>query len=109
MSHSALTESLYSVWRMIFSNSFLVYPLIVVVVISFITYPFGFCHVAGHLSTHDQMTQLFSNFTWSQANLTEREANIVANWTNGNNNFIQTLIGYFIYTVGFIHSQLCSE
>lgn len=55
------------------------------------------------------MTQLFSNFTWSQSNLTEREANIVANWTNGNNNFIQTLIGYFIYTVGFVQVDFVAQ
>lgn len=33
-------------------------------------------------------------------NLTERQANIVANWmSDGDASFIQTLIGFFIYTV----------
>lgn len=68
-------------------------------VTSSITYPFGFCHVAGHLSTHDQMTQLFSNFTWTQPNLTERESNIVANWITDDTSIIHNLIGYFLYTV----------
>ncbi|KAG4075781.1 hypothetical protein HA402_003607 [Bradysia odoriphaga] len=86
--------------------SFLLYPFIMVVVISFISYPFGFCHVANHLSTHDQVTQLFSNFTWGQSNLTEAEARVVANWTNGNVSFIPTLVGYFIYT--FIFSAMGS-
>lgn len=86
---------------MIFLNfSIFLYPTILVVVISSITYPFGLGqYVGGHLSTHDQVTELFSNFTWTQSNLTEVEAKIVANWTTGKTNVIHHLIAYFLYSV----------
>lgn len=66
-----------------------------------VTYPNGFGrYIAGELSTHEQVSNLFTNFTWTQTNLNVEQAAIVSHWTNPHTNEVfSNLLMYLLYTV----------
>uniref|UniRef100_A0AAG5CXU7 Chloride channel protein n=1 Tax=Anopheles atroparvus TaxID=41427 RepID=A0AAG5CXU7_ANOAO len=79
-------------------NRFL-YPGIVALIVATLSFPHGFGkYIAGELSTHDQVHQLFSNFTWTQKELTVEQAAIVSNWRTDDTNVFTNLIIYLLYT-----------
>lgn len=66
--------------------------------------------MAGTLNTHDQVTNLFSNFTWSSENLTVAEQDIVKNWKTPYTGIFVNLAIYIAYQVreGIIWCHLVS-
>ncbi|XP_035894794.1 chloride channel protein 2 isoform X1 [Anopheles stephensi] len=79
-------------------NRFL-YPGIVALIVATLSFPLGFGkYIAGELSTHDQVHQLFSNFTWTKHDLTVEQAAVVSNWRTPETNVFANLIIYLLYT-----------
>uniref|UniRef100_A0A182P7R8 Chloride channel protein n=1 Tax=Anopheles epiroticus TaxID=199890 RepID=A0A182P7R8_9DIPT len=79
-------------------NRFL-YPGIVALIVATLSFPLGFGkYIAGELSTHDQVHQLFSNFTWTKHELTVEQAAVVSNWRTPETNVFANLIIYLLYT-----------
>lgn len=67
---------------------------------SSISYPLGTGQfIAGELSTHEQVVQLFSNFTWTKHDLTVEQATIVSNWTTFFTDVFVNLTAYTLFTV----------
>lgn len=65
-----------------------------------LSYPLGTGQfIAGELSTHEQVSQLFSNFTWSTDDLTVEQATIVTNWSTEYSDVFVNLIAYTLFTV----------
>jgi len=66
-----------------------------------ISYPNGFGKfIGGELSTHEQVSHLFTNFTWTQHDLNVEQSAIVAYWTNPYTQDVFTnLTLYLLYTV----------
>ena len=78
------------------------YPGIIALLAASVTYPLGTGQfIAGELSTHEQVVELFSNFTWTSDDLTVEQATIVTNWTTKYSNIFFNLAMYTIYTVSF--------
>lgn len=76
------------------------YPGIVSLIVATLSFPLGFGQfIAGELSTHEQVHQLFSNFTWSKNELTVEQAAIVSNWRTAGTNVFINLIVYLLFTV----------
>lgn len=87
-------------------NRFL-YPGIVVLVASSVSFPLGLGRfMAGDLNTHDQVTGLFSNFTWTKDELTVEESEVLRHWTTKSTDHFICLTGFIIYT--FIFSIIAS-
>ncbi|CRL08157.1 CLUMA_CG020883, isoform A [Clunio marinus] len=60
-----------------------IYPGILAFIVASVSYPNGLGKfIAGELSTHEQVSNLFTNFTWSQNNLNVEQAAIVSQWSN---------------------------
>ncbi|ETN67164.1 chloride channel protein 2 [Anopheles darlingi] len=79
-------------------NRFL-YPGIVALIVATLSFPHGFGKfIAGELSTHEQVHQLFSNFTWTQSELTVEQAAIVSNWRTTHTDVFANLTIYLLYT-----------
>uniref|UniRef100_A0A6E8V5Q8 Chloride channel protein n=1 Tax=Anopheles coluzzii TaxID=1518534 RepID=A0A6E8V5Q8_ANOCL len=75
------------------------YPGIVALIVATLSFPLGFGkYIAGELSTHDQVHQLFSNFTWTKHELTVEQAAVVSNWRTPETNVFANLIIYLLYT-----------
>lgn len=69
-------------------------------VVSSISYPLGTGRfIAGELSTHEQVSQLFTNFTWTKADLTVEQATIVNNWSTAYTDIFFNLGAYLLFTV----------
>lgn len=67
---------------------------------SSLSYPLGTGQfIAGELSGHEQVSQLFSNFTWIQDDLTVEQATIVSNWATNYTNVFANLTAYTLFTV----------
>ncbi|XP_062560788.1 chloride channel protein 2-like isoform X3 [Armigeres subalbatus] len=82
-------------------NRFL-YPGIVSLIVATLSFPLGFGQfIAGELSTHEQVHQLFSNFTWSRNELTVEQAAVVSNWQTASTNVFINLIVYLLFTFFF--------
>lgn len=78
------------------------YPGIVALMVASVTYPLGTGqYIAGELSTHEQVHELFTNFTWTASNLTVEQATIVNHWrTNQNPDLVFAhLAAFLLYTV----------
>lgn len=74
---------------------------------SSLSYPLGTGQfIAGELSTHEQVSQLFSNFTWIQDDLTVEQATIVSNWATNLTNVFVNLTAYTLFTVRNIFFSL---
>lgn len=84
----------------IFFSRFL-YPGILALIVAAVSYPPGFGQfIAGELSTHEQVSNLFTNFTWTEKELTVEQAAIVQHWTNPyTQNVFTNLVCYLLYTV----------
>lgn len=72
-----------------------------------ISYPNGTGRfIAGELSTHEQVQNLFTNFTWTQDNLNVEQAAIVSHWTNPyTGEVFSNLVCYLLYTVSGLNSE----
>jgi chloride channel 2 len=58
--------------------------------------------IAGELSTHEQVTQLFTNFTWTKDDLTVEQSAIVANWKTPYTYVFVNLVIYILFTVSML-------
>ncbi|XP_022215884.1 chloride channel protein 2 isoform X7 [Drosophila obscura] len=87
-------------------NRFL-YPGFLALLVSSISFPLGTGQfLAGELSTHEQVTQLFSNFTWSRDDLTVEQAAVVTHWMTSYTSVFGNLVIYTLFT--FIFSIVAS-
>jgi hypothetical protein len=65
-----------------------------------VSFPLGLGqYFAGDLTTHQQVTDLFSNFTWTSANLTADQHSILKHWTTHHSGVFISLSGYIAFTV----------
>lgn len=65
-----------------------------------ITYPLGTGQfIAGELSTHEQVHELFTNFTWTAEKLTVEQATIVKHWTTKYTDVFFHLTAFLLFTV----------
>lgn len=88
------------VYNPTFHYSRFLYPGILALIVSSLSYPLGTGQfIAGELSTHDQVSQLFSNFTWSTDDLTVEQATIVNNWSTTYSDVFVNLTCYTLFTV----------
>ncbi|XP_017083869.1 chloride channel protein 2 isoform X6 [Drosophila eugracilis] len=82
-------------------NRFL-YPGFLALLVSSISFPLGTGQfLAGELSTHEQVTQLFSNFTWSRDDLTVEQAAVVTHWMTSYTSVFGNLVIYTLFTFMF--------
>ncbi|XP_018904088.2 chloride channel protein 2 isoform X2 [Bemisia tabaci] len=82
-------------------NRFL-YPGFVVLAATSVSFPLGLGkYMAGDLNTHDQVSGLFSNFTWTKGEFTVQEAQILQHWTTDNTDVFVSLAGFMLYTYVF--------
>ncbi|KRK03893.1 chloride channel protein 2 isoform X5 [Drosophila yakuba] len=87
-------------------NRFL-YPGFLALLVSSISFPLGTGQfLAGELSTHEQVTQLFSNFTWSRDDLTVEQAAVVTHWMTSYTSVFGNLVIYTLFT--FVFSIIAS-
>ncbi|KRT78773.1 hypothetical protein AMK59_7172, partial [Oryctes borbonicus] len=87
-------------------NRFL-YPGIVAWIVSSVSFPLGFGQfMAGDLTTHQQVINLFSNFTWTKSNFTVEELDVLNHWTTPYSGVWVSLIGFVLFT--FFFSIICS-
>ncbi|SPP88421.1 chloride channel protein 2 isoform X7 [Drosophila guanche] len=87
-------------------NRFL-YPGFLALLVSSISFPLGTGQfLGGELSTHEQVTQLFSNFTWSRDDLTVEQAAVVTHWMTSYTSVFGNLVIYTLFT--FIFSIVAS-
>lgn len=76
------------------------YPGIVALIVASLTYPLGTGQfIAGELSTHEQVHELFTNFTWTADELTVEQATIVKHWTSKYTDVFFHLTAYLLFTV----------
>ncbi|XP_011641059.1 chloride channel protein 2 isoform X2 [Pogonomyrmex barbatus] len=93
-------------------NSFLqknrfLYPGIVSLLVSSVSFPLGLGQfMAGDLNTHDQVSGLFTNFTWTKKNLTVEEMSIVKHWSTSYTDVFSGLLSFVLVT--FIFSIISS-
>lgn len=93
-----LTIHIFSYFLLFYSR--FLYPGILALIVSSFSYPLGTGQfIAGELSTHDQVSQLFSNFTWSTDDLTVEQATIVKNWSTPISDVFVNLTCYTLFTV----------
>ncbi|XP_031330673.1 chloride channel protein 2 isoform X3 [Photinus pyralis] len=87
-------------------NRFL-YPAFVSLIVSTVSFPLGSGQfMAGELNTHDQVSNLFSNFTWTGKTLTVEEQAIVEHWQTPYSGVYVSLGGFIVFT--FIFSIISS-
>ncbi|XP_055916788.1 chloride channel protein 2 [Eupeodes corollae] len=87
--------------RFLQKNRFL-YPGLIALMVSTVSFPLGTGqYIAGELSTHQQVTELFSNFTWSRDDLTVEQAAIVQNWITPHTNVFINLLCYVLFLFVF--------
>jgi len=85
---------------MYLSFSRFLYPGFLALLVSSISFPLGTGQfLAGELSTHEQVTQLFSNFTWSRDDLTVEQAAVVTHWMTSYTSVFGNLVIYTLFTV----------
>ncbi|EDS40747.1 chloride channel protein 2 [Culex quinquefasciatus] len=86
------------------------YPGIVALIVATLSFPHGFGQfIAGELSTHEQVHQLFSNFTWTKHELTVEQAAIVGNWRTPYTEVFTNLVLYLLFTIGAAFGRLVGE
>ncbi|XP_026679041.1 chloride channel protein 2 [Diaphorina citri] len=82
-------------------NRFL-YPGIVVLLATSVSFPLGLGkYMAGDLNTHDQLSSLFSNFTWTKGHFTVEEQEVLKHWTTRNTDVFVSLACFMLYTYIF--------
>uniref|UniRef100_A0A1B6D5S7 Uncharacterized protein n=2 Tax=Clastoptera arizonana TaxID=38151 RepID=A0A1B6D5S7_9HEMI len=57
--------------------------------------------MAGDLNTHDQVSGLFSNFTWTKDYITVEEQDVLRHWKTKNTDVLFSLCGFMLYTFVF--------
>ncbi|XP_055916791.1 chloride channel protein 2-like [Eupeodes corollae] len=86
-------------------NRFL-YPTIIAFVVATISFPLGTGQFFGaELSTHEQLTELFSNFTWSGNDPTVGQAAIISHWKTPGTSIFLNLACYVLFT--YVFSIIC--
>lgn len=76
-------------------------------IVSTLSYPIGTGQfIAGELSTHEQVSQLFTNFTWTKEDLSVEQATIKNNWSTPYTDVFFNLTAYLLFT--FIFSIIAS-
>ncbi|XP_060533656.1 chloride channel protein 2 isoform X2 [Cylas formicarius] len=87
-------------------NRFL-YPGIISLLVATITFPLGTGQfIAGDLTGHAQVTNLFSNFTWTKTNHTPFEESVIKHWKTEYSGVLFNLSCYVAFT--FLWSIICS-
>ncbi|KAJ8917377.1 hypothetical protein NQ315_002401 [Exocentrus adspersus] len=87
-------------------NRFL-YPAFIALMFSTLSFPRGTGQfMAGDLNLHEQVASLFSNFTWTNDNLTIAEEAIVSHWRTPWTGVCVSLACYTVFT--FVVSIVCS-
>ncbi|GLH07555.1 Uncharacterized protein GBIM_13030 [Gryllus bimaculatus] len=82
-------------------NRFL-YPGIVSLIVATVSFPlFLGQYMAGDLNSHDQVSGLFTNFTWTKEDLTVEEAEIVSHWSTTHTDVFVSLAGFTIFNFVF--------
>uniref|UniRef100_A0A146LJA2 Chloride channel protein n=1 Tax=Lygus hesperus TaxID=30085 RepID=A0A146LJA2_LYGHE len=82
-------------------NRFL-YPGIVILLTSSVSFPLGLGrYMAGDINSHDQVSGLFSNFTWTKDNFTVEEAEVLKHWTTQDSTVFVSLGGFMAFTYVF--------
>ncbi|KAK6641646.1 hypothetical protein RUM44_013361 [Polyplax serrata] len=82
-------------------NRFL-YPGIVSLLVASTCFPFGLGrYMAGDLSTHEQVSSLFTNFTWTKRDFTVEEIEILRHWSTEHTNVFVSLAGFTLFTFVF--------
>ena len=80
-----------------------IYPGIVSLFIATLYFPMGAGQFLASTLTHkQQITILFSNFTWMSDHLTVDQAAIVAHWNNPYCGILVNLSIYVVTTVGYV-------
>ena len=75
----------------------------VALAISSLTCPLGLGQfMAADLTTHDQVVQLFSNFTWTGPHHSVAELEVIRHWNTPHSNIFITLTIYIVATVSKI-------
>lgn len=75
--------------------------------VSTATFPLGTGQfIAGDLNTHEQVSALFSNFTWTLENSTVAEQSVLNHWKTEWTNVYITLACYSLFTVKIIPTYL---
>lgn len=68
--------------------------------VSTVSFPLGTgMYFAGDLTTHQQVMNFFSNFTWTHENLTADQHSMVKHWQTPHSGVFVSLICYVAYTV----------
>lgn len=68
------------------------------------TYPPGFGRfIAGELSTHEQVLNLFSNFTWTRDDLTVEQIAVLSYWKTPYTDVFGNLALFLAYTVNIFN------
>ncbi|XP_076321943.1 chloride channel protein 2-like [Tachypleus tridentatus] len=76
-----------------------IYPAIVTTVIATLTFPLGLGKfMASELTTHEQVSELFSNTTWTGTNPPLDEAIIISHWSTTQSNIYVNLVIYIVVT-----------
>lgn len=55
--------------------------------------------MAGDLNSHDQVSGLFTNFTWTKPNLTVQEAEVIGHWRTPYTGVFCSLAGFALFNV----------
>ncbi|ENN73256.1 hypothetical protein YQE_10152, partial [Dendroctonus ponderosae] len=77
-----------------------VYPFFVILIISTVTWPPGIGQfIASDLIPKDQVVQLFSDFTWTQANHTLEQQEVLKHWTTRWTGIYANLVLFIFYQV----------
>ncbi|GFT82231.1 chloride channel protein 2 [Nephila pilipes] len=93
-------------------NSFLqrnrfMYPAVITIVISSLTFPLGLGQfMAAELTNHEVMNELFSNITWSGADLEVDDKIIVSHWITPYTNIYINLAIFIV--MNFITTTVCA-
>ncbi|ERL90831.1 hypothetical protein D910_08176, partial [Dendroctonus ponderosae] len=77
-----------------------VYPFFIILIISTVTWPPGIGQfIASDLIPKDQVVQLFSDFTWTQANHTLEQQEVLKHWTTRWTGIYANLVLFIFYQV----------
>ncbi|CAG9861445.1 unnamed protein product [Phyllotreta striolata] len=91
----------------VMKQSRFLYPALVSLMVSTVTFPLGTGRfIAGDLNTHGQVATLFSNFTWTNTNVTVTQKEIIGHWMTDWTGVYVSLACYTAFT--FFFSIICS-
>ncbi|XP_030374554.1 chloride channel protein 2-like isoform X2 [Scaptodrosophila lebanonensis] len=83
--------------KLLSKNRF-IYPAIITLIISSITFPLGGGQfMSGEIDSPQQLTQLFSNFTWTSKDLNMAQMDIVSNWSSDYSSIFINLICFTLF------------